>query len=297
MADRVRVGDLDFVYISFKEPNKEQNWADIKNKVPWAKRVDGVVGFDSAHKAAAELAETDFFISVDGDNVIDERFLLQTLDWEKTDRKAVHRWRAKNSINGLVYGNGGLVGWDKETCLNMRTHENADSQENEIDFCWGVPHENLHNCYSTTVINGSEQQAFVAGYREGVKMSTEKGRPIPAEDFHKIWPNNLRMLSTWCTIGADVEFGKYAMLGARMGCFNTVMEANNDHFKIRDLDNMELYYKDQSAQDIDTDLLVYGNSLRQQLDIPVADFDAEQSRFYRFCMPQHINRGVQDREQ
>jgi hypothetical protein len=54
MADRVRVSDLDFVYISFREPNKEQNWADLKNKVPWAKRVDGVVGFDSAHKAAAE---------------------------------------------------------------------------------------------------------------------------------------------------------------------------------------------------------------------------------------------------
>ena len=89
MADRTRVSDLDFVYISFKEPNKEQNWADLKNKVPWAKRVDGVVGFDNAHKAAAELAETDFFISVDGDNVIDETFLLQTLDFEKTDRKAV----------------------------------------------------------------------------------------------------------------------------------------------------------------------------------------------------------------
>ena len=42
MADRVRVNDLDFVYISFKEPNKEQNWADLKSKVPWAKRVDGV---------------------------------------------------------------------------------------------------------------------------------------------------------------------------------------------------------------------------------------------------------------
>lgn len=72
MVDRVRISDLDFVYISFREPNKEQNWADLKNKVPWAKRVDGVVGFDKAHKAAAEVAETDFFISVDGDNVIDE---------------------------------------------------------------------------------------------------------------------------------------------------------------------------------------------------------------------------------
>ncbi len=284
MADRVRVSDLDFVYISFKEPNKEQNWADLKNKVPWAKRVDGVVGFDSAHKAAAEKAETDFFISVDGDNIIDEGFLLETLDWEKTNPKAVHRWRAKNNVNGLVYGNGGLVGWQKETCLNMKTHENADKDENQIDFCWGVPHENLHNCYSTTVINGSEQQAFVAGYREGVKMSTEKGKPIPAEDFHKIWPNNLRILSTWCTIGADVELGKYAMLGARMGCFNTVIQANSNHFHIRDLDNMESYYKDQSPQDIDTDLLMYGNSLRQQLDMSIAEMDEDDSRFYRFVM-------------
>ena len=296
MADRVRVSDLDFVYISFKEPNKEQNWADLKNKVPWAKRVDGVVGFDSAHKAAAEKAETDFFISVDGDNIIDEGFLLETLDWEKTNPKAVHRWRAKNNVNGLVYGNGGLVGWQKETCLNMKTHENADKDETQIDFCWGVPHENLHNCYSTTVINGSEQQAFVAGYREGVKMSTEKGKPIPAEDFHKIWPNNLRILSTWCTIGADVELGKYAMLGARMGCFNTVIQANSNHFHIRDLDNMESYYKDQSPQDIDGDLLMYGNSLRQQLDMSIAEYNKDESRFYRFVMPQHSNRGVQDRE-
>ena len=296
MADRTRISDLDFVYISFKEPNKEQNWADLKNKVPWAKRVDGVVGFDNAHKAAADIAETDFFISVDGDNIIDEKFLLETMDWTKTNKKAVHRWRARNNINGLVYGNGGLVGWDKQTCVEMKTHENADTEENQIDFCWGVPHENLHNCYSTTVINASEEQAFVAGYREGVKMSTNKGKPIPAQDFQKMWPTNLRILSTWCTIGADVELGKYAMLGARMGCFNTVIEAGNDHFKIRDLENMELYYKDQSPADIDTDLTLYGNSLRQQLDMPIAEYDENESRFYRFVMPQHFNRGVQDRE-
>ena len=296
MADRTRISDLDFVYISFKEPNKEQNWADLKNKVPWAKRVDGVVGFDNAHKAAADVAETEFFISVDGDNVMDESFLLQTLDWSKTNKKAVHRWRARNNINGLVYGNGGLVGWSKQTCLQMRTHENADTEENQIDFCWGVPHENLHNCYSTTVINASQQQAFVAGYREGVKMSTHKGNPIPANKFHEMWPTNLRILTTWCTIGADVELGKYAMLGARMGCFNTVIEAGNDHLKIRDLDNMELYYKDQTPEDIDTDLKMYGNSLRQQLDMPIAEMDEDESRFYRFVMPQHINKGVQDRE-
>ena len=52
MADKVRVTDLDFVYISFQEPNKEQNWADLRNKVPWANRVAGVVCFVSADLAA-----------------------------------------------------------------------------------------------------------------------------------------------------------------------------------------------------------------------------------------------------
>jgi|TARA_B110000503_G_scaffold63625_1_gene100327 hypothetical protein len=296
MADRIRVSDLDFVYISYAEPNREENWADLKNKVPWAKRVDGVKGFDSAHKAAAETAETDFFISVDGDNIIDESFLLQTLDWTKTNEKAVHRWRARNNVNGLVYGNGGLVGWNKETCLNMKTHENAETEENRMDFCWGMPHENLHNCYSTTVINATSQQAFIAGYREGVKMSTEKGKPIPAGDFKSIWKNNLQILSTWCSIGADVDHGKYAMLGARMGCFYTVIEDNNDLFKISDLDEMKSYYESITTESMDEELQMFGNSLRQQIDIPIAEMDEADSRFYRFVMPQHRNRGVQDRE-
>ena len=84
--DKVRISDLDFVYISYAEPNKEQNWADLKSKVPWAKRVDNVKGFDSAHKAAAEKADTDFFISVDGDNVLNEKFLLSKIKEDLWDQ-------------------------------------------------------------------------------------------------------------------------------------------------------------------------------------------------------------------
>ena len=297
MGSRVRVSDLDFVYISYHEPNKEENWADLKNKVPWAKRVDGVKGFDSAHKAAAEKAETDFFISVDGDNIIDEGFLLETLDWEKTNPKAVHRWRAKNNVNGLIYGNGGLVGWPRETCLQMKTHENAKDKKAEIDFCWTVPHENLHNCYSTTVIKAIPQQAWIAGYREGVKMSLEQGEHIPPAEFkRKIWPSNLRILTTWMNIGADVEYGKYAMLGARMGCYSTTVDTG-EWFQVRDLDKMADLFANALVEDkVDEDLDVYGESIKQQLDIPVSNFDQYQSKFFKFVMPQISNRGVQDRE-
>ena len=297
MADRVRVSDLDFVYISYAEPNKEENWADLLSKVPWAKRVDGVKGFDSAHKAAAEKAETDFFISVDGDNIIDESFLLQTLDWSKTNPKAVHRWRARNNVNDLVYGNGGLVGWDKETCLQMKTHENAKDKKAEIDFCWTVPHENLHNCYSNTIINATPQQAWIAGYREGVKMSLDQGKHIPPQNFTRtIQGSNLRILTTWMTVGADVEYGKYAMLGARMGCYSTSVDSN-EWIQISNLDKMADLFANALVEDkVDEDLEVYGNSIRQRLDIPCADFDEHQSKFFKFVMPHPMNRGVQDRE-
>jgi hypothetical protein len=267
------------------------------HKVPWAKRVDGVVGFDNAHKAAAKVADTDFFISVDGDNIIDENFLLQTLDWSKTDKKAVHRWRARNNINDLVYGNGGLVGWNKETCLQMQTHENAKDKKAEIDFCWTVPHENLHNCYSTTVINATPQQAWIAGYREGVKMSLDQGKHIPPQDFTRIIQgSNLRILTTWMTVGADVEYGKYAMLGARMGCYSTTVDSN-EWSQISNLEKMSDLFANALVEDkVDEDLEVYGNSVRQRIDIPCADFDEYQSKFFKFVMPRPKNKGVQDSE-
>jgi len=296
MANQIRINDLDFVFISYREPNADENYADLLNIVPWAKRVHGVKGFDNAHKAAAEQAETDFFISVDGDNRIDPLFLLQTLDWTKTNPAAVHRWRAKNIINGLIYGNGGLVGWSRETCLKMRTHENAEDDRAKIDFCWTVPHENLHNVYSTTHINHTPEQAFIAGYREGVKMSLDRGKKVNPEDFTKIIPRvNLQTLVIWMSVGADIENGKWAMLGARCGCYMATLDTNYDISLIRDLEFMGDKFS-KMMYDIESDMSAYGNSLRQRLGLPIADFDKAESQFYKFCQRPHINKGVQDRE-
>jgi len=64
---------------------------------------------------------------------------------------------------------------------------------------------------------------------------------------------------------------------------------------VRDLDHMIDYFYG-TINDIDEQLLLYGNSLRQQLDMPIAEMDEHESRFYRFVRPPHINKGVQDRE-
>ena len=296
MANTVRVSDLDFVFISYREPNADENYADLLNIVPWAKRVHGVKGFDNAHKAAADKAETDFFISVDGDNRIDPIFLLQTLDWTKTNPLAVHRWKARNVINGLIYGNGGIVGWPRKTCLEMRTHENAIDERAKIDFCWTVPHENLNNVYSVTHINHTPEQAFVAGYREGVKMSLDRGKRVNASDFMQvIEPVNLRTLMVWMNIGQDVDNGKWAMMGARCGCMMIAGEGVFDVAQVRDLEFIADKY-DRMSFDIDYNLISYGNTLKQRLGLPIVDLEAKESSFYKFCQPPYRNKGVQDRE-
>ena len=59
---------FDLFFLSYDEPNAEENWADLLDKAPWAKRVHGVKGFDAAHRECARQSETPWFITVDADN-------------------------------------------------------------------------------------------------------------------------------------------------------------------------------------------------------------------------------------
>ena len=79
---KVKIAELDIIYLSYDEPNAEKNYADLLTKVPWAKRVHGVEGSDAAHKACAELSETDRFITVDGDNRIKNDFLKEEISFD-----------------------------------------------------------------------------------------------------------------------------------------------------------------------------------------------------------------------
>ena len=226
---KIDVTELDIFYISYDEPNAEEHWADLLNKVPWAKRVHGVKGFDAAHKAAANQSETDRFITVDGDNIVMDDFFEQILDVPDTDHdgnnisESIFSWNAKNILNGLVYGNGGLKCWPTEYTKTINTHEAATDGEG-MEFCWKLNYIQLNDTFSEVHQTASPFQAFRAGFREGVKMSLDQGvRVKPDEFIQKIWYGNYNRLQTWCNIGSDVENGLWAIYGARLGCQMAVL--------------------------------------------------------------------------
>ena len=125
----VDIADLDVIFLSYDEPKKEEFWIKVQNMIPWAKRVDGIKGSDAAHKAAAQASDTDRFILIDGDNIPDPEFFNLQLTLTEQNKDCVFRWKARNHVNGLMYGNGGLSCWTKNFVNTMRTHENTEDRK------------------------------------------------------------------------------------------------------------------------------------------------------------------------
>ena len=288
--------DYDIIYLSYDEPNAERNYADLCSKVPWAKRVHGVKGSDAAHKACAKLSETDRFITVDGDNRIREEFLNQEIDFdEHADLKnTVISWCGRNEINGLMYGNGGLKCWPKEYVLNMRTHENADpnNAHAQVDFCWDAQYIQMNSCYSDVYNNETPAQAWRAGFREGVKLATDRGARISKEELKNNHWRCLHWLYIWSMIGKDVENGDWAILGTRAGLYMT-MCTDWDYVQVRDFEYLNDLWKVsfESIENIEHEIEEYGVKLINELDIPIAEqpLDAQQSKFFK-AVYQHPSR-------
>jgi hypothetical protein len=296
---KIDVADLDVVYLSYDEPQKEEFWVKIKNMVPWAVRVDGVKGSDAAHKAAAAASTTERFVLIDGDNLPDSEFFNQTLELSNEQyEQAVFRWRARNHINGLMYGNGGISSWTRTFVMNMQTHENTDGRtETQVEFCFDPLYWAMHDCYSTTYPNGDAFHAWRAGFREGVKMCLDRGARPSLEDFkQRVQQRNLDHLTIWHNIGADVEHGEWAIAGARQGTYMTML-TNWDYQQVQNFDalaDLWLTVKDSEPRLLSNRL---GIELGTQLDLPVSIFEAEQSRFFK----QHyrsnwFNQGIMIRE-
>jgi hypothetical protein len=284
MQNIIDIADLDCIYLSYDEPQKEEFWVKIQNMIPWARRVDNVKGSDAAHKAAAEESDTERFILIDGDNLPDFEFFNLTLDFTDKDQSyhnAQYRWKARNIINGLQYGNGGISSWTKTYVQNMRTHENSDGgATTTVDFCLDSSDNlywSMYDCYSTTYPNYTPFQAWRAGFREGVKMCLVNGLKPDVESFKRsVATRNMNNLTIWHNVGADVENGMWAMYGARLGTYLTML-TDWDYNKVQDFDELiklwETFEHNEPKQ--------LSDLLSTKLGLPICMLSSDQSKFFK----------------
>jgi hypothetical protein len=196
---------MDVIFISYDEPNADENWNKLVSVFQNAKRVHGINGIFNAHKKAAEISNTQLFYVIDGDAEI-----LPNFDFSYKPpvgiRNLTHVWRSKNPVNDLDYGYGGVKILSKNFFKIQNNNKTLiDVTSNISDGLY------IHNdIASITNFNSSPFHAWRGAFRECVKLASKSiNGQIDHETEHR--------LNIWCTVGNDKKFGQFVIDGANAG--------------------------------------------------------------------------------
>jgi len=167
----MKIYDLDWFFISYDEPQSDNNYEIVHKLKNDVKRVNGVKGFNAAHKQAAILSITPRFITIDADTIwIDKNFGDIEIPDHVMLNNINYHWNSWNPSTRLAYGNGSLKMWSKNIAINMNTHE--ASRTSSIEFR-DVDSKTMANVYSHN--DHSEiWQGCRAAFREGYKFGLLK---------------------------------------------------------------------------------------------------------------------------
>jgi hypothetical protein len=194
----------DIIFISYQEPNADENFAKLKAKFPRAQRVHGVKGIHQAHVAAANTSFTKMFWVVDGDAEIVDTFNFDYIA-DAWSQECVHVWRSINPVNDLEYGYGGVKLLPKKLTLNMDL-TNADMTTSISDKFKAM--EQISNI---TAFNTDEFSTWRSAFRECCKLASKTIKGQNDKETNE-------RLDKWCsTYGRDRRFGDYAITGAIAG--------------------------------------------------------------------------------
>jgi UDP:flavonoid glycosyltransferase YjiC (YdhE family) len=290
----IRFSELDVIFLSYDEPNADSHFELLQQLAPHAKRVHGVKGFDAAHKAAAGLASTERFVTVDADTQVFPHFFTTDITVPPHIQFSTWSWASENTVNGLCYGNGGLKIWHKDMVASLVSHEQAKGAL-AYDFCHHAGYSQYDAHFSATYPNASPRQAFRAGLREVVKLGRgTAGEPISPNVIAKQMRSiNMRRLLIWMTVGADSLNGYWMLLGARTGFWlNTKPDFNPE--TITDFGRFAEYWDKNYAQlalrpwqDVANAVTEIGEKIRKELGFTLLeDWGDQRSKAFKLQMTQ-----------
>jgi hypothetical protein len=219
----------DIIFISYNEPNADENFAKLKARFPYAQRINGVKGIHQAHIAAAKKSFTKMFWVVDGDAEIVDTFNFDYVV-SKYDLECVHVWRSRNPVNGLEYGYGGVKLLPKKLTMNM------DLSKPDMTTSISSLFKAMPEISNITAFNVDAFNTWKSAFRECVKLAS---KTIDRQDDAD---TNYR-LNVWCTRGIDRPFGREAIKGAVQGKqYGLEHKDNNEALKmINDFDWLHEY--------------------------------------------------------
>ena len=203
----------DIIFISYNEVEADKNWKHLSERYFWAQRVHGIKGIHQAHIHAAKQANTDMLWIVDADALLMDDFDF-SYEPDKDNLNTVHVWRAKNPVNDLVYGNGGVKLFPRQLTIDMDTSK-ADMTTSITNKFKAMPGISNIAKFNTDPFN-----TWKSAFRECTKLASKVIERQKDDETEK-------RLDIWCTKGEEREFGLFCIRGARSGRDFGVANRNN----------------------------------------------------------------------
>jgi hypothetical protein len=119
------------------------------------------------------------------------------------------------------------------------------------------------------------------------------------EEFERrVHSRNYDNLCIWQTVGADVENGFWAILGARQGTYLTMLEDQWDYKQVQNFDALEKLWNEYESINEPIDHCNHlGDVLRTRLGLPIVDMNPDESKFFKHHYKSNFkNQGIMVRE-
>lgn len=222
----------DIIFISYQEPNANENWNSLKQRFPIAKRIHGVQGIHQAHIAAAKKSLTKMCWIVDGDaKIVDDFNFSYNVPDHQLDH--VHVYHSINPINDLIYGYGGVKLFPKDLTLSMNV--------NTTDMTTSISNKfkTIPQIANITAFNTDPFNTWKSAFRECAKLASRSINRQNEEETDA-------RLETWTTVGSNRKFGEFSISGACAGReYGHACRNNPDALKlINDFNWLEKRFKE-----------------------------------------------------
>ena len=171
---------FDTVFVSNGEPDEQKHWNIIKEKCPRAKWVQGVKGRTKAYQAMATASDTDWFYACFAKSEIIDEF---DFTWQPDRLKAPchYIFNGRQVINGLEYGHGGVIMYEKHLTLATNTPD--------LDFTLSAKHDVVPMLSTIVYAGETEFMAWKTSFRECIKLHRDvvNKNDVDAKYRLKIW--------------------------------------------------------------------------------------------------------------
>jgi len=189
----------DVVFISYDEPDADQNWAILQARCPEAQRIHGVAGMELALEAAANLSSTPWYYAVFAKTRLHQQFDFSFVpDYMQQPKHYI--FNCRNTTNGLEYGHMGIVLYN---CNGVKQVNR--SGDFGLDYTLSFPHESVpilscHGDFATTPYH-----AWRTAFRETAKLAHFESQTPTVEGAFRLtrWLKTAQGVNAeWCLKGA-----------------------------------------------------------------------------------------------